>query len=333
MTAGGSADDAVWRRLALGRVVVDRAAHRRIDPEWLAKAWVRARVLVIDDYGRFLVTGGPAAAADEPAAPAGPEESARPEVAGGPEAGGGPRLAFVAAPDAPDGERVFLGVDAHGPYFAVLGPLPEVPAAWPASLREVAELLDDHDAALLAETVGVANWHRAYRYSPATGAPLVWQAAGWEGVPADDSGVVWPRTNPAVIVLVHDGVAGDGGRCLLTRAASWPAGRYSCVAGFVEPGESAEAAVGREVLEETGVVVGAVRYVPSQPWPLPASLMLGFYALADSGQEVVVDQVELEDARWFTRGELLGRGDGPALVPPSSISISHELITRWRDER
>ncbi|HEV2088059.1 MAG TPA: NAD(+) diphosphatase, partial [Cryptosporangiaceae bacterium] len=241
------------------------------------------------------------------------------------------RLAFVAAPDAPDGDRIFLGVDADGPYFAVLGALPEVPNARPASLREVGEVLDDHHAALLAEAVGVANWHRSYRYSPATGAPLVWQAAGWEGVPADDSAVVWPRTNPAVIVLVHDGVPGEGGRCLLTRAASWEPGRYSCVAGFVEPGESAEAAVGREVREETAVLVRDVRYVASQPWPLPASLMLGFYALADAGQEVVVDHTELEDARWFTRAELRGRGPGPAPLHPSAFSISHELIVGWRD--
>ena len=294
----------VWRRLALGRAVVDRVAHRRTDPEWLAKAWVKARILLIDERARVLVSDGA-------------------EV---------PSLAFVSAQDAPDGERLFLGEDEGGPYFAVLAALPEVAGARPAALREVGAALDGYQAALLAEAVGLANWHRSYRFSPLTGAPLVVRSGGWEGEATDGSGLVWPRTNPAVIVLVNDGVAGDDGRCLLGRQAIWDPGRYSCIAGFVEPGESAEAAVLREVEEETGIDVAEVTYVASQAWPLPASLMLGFYAHADSSQVVEVDGVELEDAHWFTRADLLGRGVQPTPVLPPPVSIAYELIATWRDE-
>jgi NAD+ diphosphatase len=293
-----------WRRLAFCRELVDRAAHRRTDEAWLAEAWPRARVLVVDEEGRVLVTGDRAA----------------------------PKLVLLPADDAPDGERLFLGVDSEAPYFAVLGPHPVVPDAHPASLFQIGAALDGYDAALLAEALGLANWVRGYRYSPLTGAPLRLRSAGWEAVAEDGSGIVWPRTNPAMIVLVHDGVAGDQGRCLLSRQAAWPPNRWSCLAGFVEPGESAEGAVHREVFEEAGVEVSDVAYFASQPWPLPASLMLGFTALGDPSRPVVVDTTELEDARWFTRAELRGLGPAPEPLLPPPVSIAWHLITRWRDE-
>lgn len=298
---------AVWRRLALGRAMPDRAAHHRLDEPWLEDAWKRGRVLVLDERGLVLVDG----AAEEP------------------------RLVWADAAAVPDGHRLFLAEEDGVPYFAVLASLP---AAAPAGqrrayLREVGAQLPPLDAALLTEAVAMANWHQDYQYGPRTGAKLGWRAAGWEAVADDGSEVVYPRTNPAIIVLVHDGIAGDDGRCLLTRQSTWPPGRYSCVAGFVEPGEAAEAAVYREVAEETGVTLRSVSYVASQAWPLPASLMLGFYALADSAQPVTVDPVELEDAGWFSRGQLLGRGPGPALIVPPPLSIAHELLTGWRDER
>jgi NAD+ diphosphatase len=137
-------------------------------------------------------------------------------------------------------------------------------------------------------------------------------------------------------MLVSDGVPGPAGKALFGRQAVWPAGRYSTLAGFVEPGESAEMAVAREVAEETGVTVTDVRYVASQPWPFPGSLMLGFTALADPAQEVVVDEVELEDARWFTRAEVLAAredsGGEPGMLLPMRSSIAYHLISRWLDE-
>jgi NAD+ diphosphatase len=293
-----------WRRLAFCRELVDRAAHRRTDAVWIAAAWPRARVLVLDESGRVLVTGDRAA----------------------------PKLVLIGAADAPDGQRIFLGEDSEAPYFAVIGPHPVVPDARAASLYEIGAELDGYDSALLAEAIGIANWVGSYRFSPLTGAPLELRAAGWEAVATDGSGLVWPRTNPAMIALVHDGVPGDAGRCLLSRQATWPPGRYSCLAGFVEPGESAEGAVHREVFEEAGVVVRDVTYFASQPWPLPASLMLGFTALADPSLPVLVDTTELEDARWFTRGELRGNGPTPQPLLPPAVSIAYHLITRWRDE-
>ncbi len=292
-----------WRGLAFCRELIDRAAHRRTDEAWLAEVWTRAKVLVVDPSdGRTLVTGDP------------------------------PKLALVGPEDAPDGERLFLGVDSEAPYFAVIGTHPVVAGARSAHLYQVGAELDGYDAALLAEAVGLANWVRGYRYSPLTGAPLRLHSGGWEAEASDGSGPVWPRTNPAMIVLVHDGVAGDEGQCLLSRQAAWPPNRYSCLAGFVEPGESAEATVHREVMEEAGVDVTGVTYVASQPWPLPASLMLGFTAIGDPSQPVRVDHTELEDARWYTRGEL--RGKGPATEPllPPPVSIAYHLIVRWRDE-
>jgi NAD+ diphosphatase len=133
----------------------------------------------------------------------------------------------------------------------------------------------------------------------------------------------FPRTDPAVIMLVHDG----GDRVVLGRQAVWPPGRFSILAGFVEPGESAEAAVAREVAEEVGLRVTDIRYVASQPWPFPQSLMLGFVARADDPGELVLDPDEIEEARWFTRDELR-RGDGPRALPPP-VSIARHILDRW----
>jgi NAD+ diphosphatase len=162
---------------------------------------------------------------------------------------------------------------------------------------------------------------------------------GW--VRLDDGGTqLWPRTDPAVIVLVHDGVAGPDGRCLLGHNAAWATPgvrRFSCLAGFVEPGESAEAAVVREVAEEVGVVVGWPAYVASQAWPFPGSLMLGFLARADPEAPLRVDPAEITHAEWFTRrdvaavlsgADVLARDDERvALSAPASIA--HFLITHW----
>jgi NAD+ diphosphatase len=184
----------------------------------------------------------------------------------------------------------------------------------------------------------LANWHKRHEYSPTSGLPTQVRDGGW--VRVDPAGQqMWPRTDPAVIVLVHDGVPGEDGSCLLGSNAAWSRGRagamprYSCLAGFVEPGESAEQTLVREVAEEVGVHVTDLRYVASQPWPYPGSLMLGYHALADPDEQITVDPAEIADARWFTRAEIRAAADGNAdFGIPFASSIAHFLIMKWLDE-
>jgi NAD+ diphosphatase len=294
----------------LSRSTLDRAAALRTDRIWLDEAWPRSRVLVVHD-GQALIAGD--------------------------------RLVLVSPAEAPPGEHLFLGVDRAGtPYFAVDAPLPPTRAdslARPYGLREVGHLLSDLDAGLLMTAVALANWHVRHPFSPATGAPTTPRDGGW--VRADATGAqMWPRTDPAVIVLVHDDEPGEDGLCLLGSNVAWARGnagalpRYSCLAGFVEPGESAEHTVVREVLEEVGVRVHHLEYIASQPWPYPGSLMLGFFAIADPNDPLTVDSTEISAARWFTRAEIrLAAARDPAagfgIAMPSSIA--HFLITRWLD--
>lgn len=191
-----------------------------------------------------------------------------------------------------------------------------------ATLREVAARVPRNDAALLAYANALLYWQFNSRFCGRCGAENILRMAGHVmHCPACDR-ERYPRTSPAVIVLVHD----DNDRCLLGRQAAWPPGVYSTLAGFVEPGESLEEAVRREVLEEVGIEVDPPQYDSSQPWPFPDSLMLGFHARAVS-HDIVVDEEELEDARWFTRSEVLAADRGPKLPP--RFSIARRLIETW----
>jgi NAD+ diphosphatase len=172
-----------------------------------------------------------------------------------------------------------------------------------------------------------------------TGEPTVVREGGWVRVdPAGNQ--MWPRTDPAVIVLVHDGVPGEDGACLLGHNAAWARGsappRYSCLAGFVEPGESAEQSIVREIAEEVGLRVGDLRYVASQPWPYPGSLMLGFEARADPDEPLVLDPTEIADARWFTRPQIraaVAQDPDAGFGVAMSSSIAHFLIVNWLEGR
>ncbi|HEX6637353.1 MAG TPA: NAD(+) diphosphatase [Steroidobacteraceae bacterium] len=200
-------------------------------------------------------------------------------------------------------------------------PLPE--ATELRELRPLAPLLQADAASLLAYARALVLWRARHRFCGVCGAPNMRARAGHVMRCPDPvcGNETFPRLDPAIIVLVSDA---SGERALLGRQASWPPGRFSTIAGFVEPGESLEDAVIREVEEETGVLVGDVQYVASQPWPFPSSLMLGFRAVART-EAISLRDGELEDARWFTRADVAG--GHPALPPPGSISA--RLIEGW----
>ncbi len=184
-------------------------------------------------------------------------------------------------------------------------------------------------APLVFHALGLAEWLFVTRFCPRCAGELEPRRSGHELVCTQCGKPQFPRTDPAVIMVVTSGEPGsDDERCLLGRQAIWPEGRFSTLAGFCEPGETLEDAVRREVLEETGVHVGAVDYFGNQPWPLPASLMLGFVARAES-TAIEVDREELEDARWFTRAEMREQAEAGSLVLPGGVSISRSLIEHW----
>lgn len=203
-------------------------------------------------------------------------------------------------------------------------------AAW-ADLRLEGAQLSARDAGVFAELLGLANWHRASGFSPRSGAVTTPARGGWvrhpDGHPNERSGEhVFPRTDAAVIM----GVVDDEDRLLLASNASWPENRFSVLAGFVEPGESFEAAVRREVQEETGIRAGECRYLGSQPWPFPASVMVGFLARTAPGAstELRPDGAEIREARWFSREQLLAE-TGSTLLLPGRTSIARSIIEHW----
>ncbi|MCW1934838.1 NAD(+) diphosphatase [Pararhodobacter zhoushanensis] len=193
-----------------------------------------------------------------------------------------------------------------------------------ADLRGLMARLDPVDAAMAATARGLLNWHRSHRFCSSCGQPSDAAQGGWQRICPACRGVHFPRTDPAVIMLVQ-----HGDTVLLGRSPGWPEGMYSTLAGFVEPGESLEAAVRREVFEETSVRVTRVSYVASQPWPWPSNLMLGFVAEAVS-KDITLDH-ELEDALWITRAELahVMAGEHPRIRRPRKGAIAQELMARW----
>jgi len=222
---------------------------------------------------------------------------------------------------------LFLGLGGETPYFAFklsTGSQQHLLAQGEfVNLRTVGMLLPADQAAVLAYARAMVQWQQEHNFCNRCGSAVSTQQAGHVLACRNTScgKLQFPRLDPAIIVLVD-----QGDRCLLGRQASWPAGRYSTIAGFVEPGESIEDAVSREVFEETGIKTAAAQYHSSQPWPFPSSLMLGFHARALSTEITLIDG-ELEEARWFERSELLS---SEVILPPA-VSISYRLIEAWYD--
>ncbi|MHA6695779.1 NAD(+) diphosphatase [Homoserinimonas sp. A520] len=220
--------------------------------------------------------------------------------------------------DLPEGTPIVAAVVTD----AVAGLLDDGPESW-GDLRTIAGSLGDRDAGLLTQAVAMANWHDSHRFSPQTGEPLIVAQGGWART--DSRGEVFPRTDPAVIVAVID----DDDRILLGSNSQWEANRYSLLAGFVEAGESLEAAVAREVFEESGIRVVDPVYLGSQPWPFPASLMLGFAARVDPDRESTLapDGDEILELRWFSRDEL--RAALGEITLPGHSSIARAILEQW----
>jgi NAD+ diphosphatase len=293
---------------------LDRESYRRTDADWIG-----ARLADPASLALALWNGKPLV-----------------ETAGE----GGVQLAYLAAPMArdldPTGERLlFLGLWKATAVFAIDFETAEDPADGPLEglgrfedLRAIATRLPAGEAAIAATAKAVFEWRRRHRHCPACGQPSVVAEAGWKRVCPACAAEHFPRTDPVVIMLP---VKGD--RCLVGRQAAWPKLMYSALAGFLEPGESIEEACARELWEEARLRTAAVRYHSTQPWPYPASLMIGLIAEVES-HDAVADQVELDEVKWLTRDEARAmiRGDLAHAKAPGAMAIAHQLIRAWAEE-
>jgi NAD+ diphosphatase len=320
-------------RLALSRGTVDRAAHRRAEPglidQLLGQASTAVLVLDVERAPVIDTADGTALLLLDPDTAGGFVKDAWPQDG----ADGSGLVRLYLGDGVNDRPHVVLartlpplkgsGTPRTDPEPDENRPDPPPGSRW-AGLRDVGVLLDDTGAGLLTTAIALANWHAGHPRCARCGEPTVVIQAGWARSCPACGAEHYPRTDGAVIMAVVD----DDDRILLGRQARWPQRRYSCLAGFVEPGESLESAVRREVSEEAGVRVSDVRYRGSQPWPFPASLMLGFRARAVS-TEITVDGEELASARWWSREELaLDIATGELLLPPE-VSIARRLIEEW----
>lgn len=280
----------------------DRVHERRGDEAWLAEAWARSDTRVL------LVAGSRIR----------PRDGAVP---------------WVTPAEVPaEGTRVLLGERDGRVWFAqIVAPSYAEGDGW-VGIRDLLPHLAGagvDQAPLVFHAIGLAEWLFATRHCPRCGGRLEPRLTGHELECVSCHRRQFPRVDPAVIMAITHGEPGaDDEVLLLGHQEVWPAGRYSTLAGFLEPGETLEDAVRREVVEETGIVVGEVRYFGNQPWPLPRSLMLGFQGRATTC-EITEDGHEIQDARWFTRADLLREAEAGTLILPGGVSISRSLIEDW----
>jgi NAD+ diphosphatase len=284
----------------LSRSTVDRTEELRDAPGAAEKLWSVGRAFLVDGRGRARVTDDG-------------------------------RLVHRSAIEfgqSPSPNAVLLGAQENAGYWALRTDRSGAEEGW-RDLRSAGALLNDTDAGLLTTAVGLLGWHYNAGYCAVCGARTTRIRSGWARRCTGCDREEYPRTDPAVICLVHDG----GDQVLLARQPVWPPERYSVLAGFVEVGEALEACVRREVAEEVGVPVSDVRYLGSQPWPFPRSLMLGFAAVADPSLPLRPADGEIEDAHWVHRDDvrnaLEAGGEIPGLRLPPEVSIAYRMLRGW----
>jgi NAD+ diphosphatase len=294
----------------LSRVGADRSDQLRTDIDAAIAGWAEAAVLRVDGRGQVLIADGRVLLTDT-----------------------------VGLGETPPADAVFLGRIEGGRH--VWGIRADLPApddgvdAHVLDLRRAGTVFDDVSAQLVASATALLNWHDNARFSAIDGSPTKSIKGGWARVNTVSGYEEFPRIDPAIICLVHDGAD----RVVLARQTMWPERMFSLLAGFVEAGESFETCAAREIGEEIGLTVRDVRYLGSQPWPFPRSLMVGFHAVADPDQEFSFNDGEIVEAHWFTRAEVraaLDIGDWSSaaasqskLLLPGSISIAREIIESW----
>ncbi|MES2096096.1 MAG: NAD(+) diphosphatase [Pseudomonadota bacterium] len=279
---------------------LDRADHLRQNPQALAELtadW-RAKLLKLDNFVPEVTSEG--------------------------------MLSWTSLADAPDdAELLFLGIGDGKPHFAAYIPGMRAGPGRPAAMFAVLDALRPEEASTYAGARSVLDWHSRHLFCANCGHDTAMFRAGWGRLCPHCNTEHFPRTDPVVIMIAE-----HSGRALVGRGPQWPAGRYSALAGFMEPGESIEEAVAREIFEEAGVRVTNVRYVASQPWPFPSQLMMACVAEAED-DVITIDPKELQDAMWISREDvkraLAGDPDAPMVAPPH-YAIAHTLLTQWVNE-
>lgn len=304
----------------LSRSTVDREEPARTDPARLAKLWSNGHLVLVDRKGRTPVT----------------EDLT--DLSTSPTTGDLPPDALLLGEL--DGEGYWAQLTTEDLIEDVPPPSPSWggPGARSADgkvwfdLRMTGALLSDTAAGLFTTAVALTSWHHKSHFCSNCGSPVEPVNAGWATHCTGCGREEYPRTDPAVICLVHDGDGENGSKVLLARQPVWPKGRYSVLAGFVEAGESLEACVAREIQEEVGIAVKDIRYLGSQPWPFPRSIMVGFAAVAtDSSASLIPADGEIEEALWVPRDEVRSAFDEthPDIKLPGETSIAYQMIKGW----
>ncbi len=277
--------------LSLARAHLDRAAHLRTDEGQLDALFARGKIFQVH-HGKFIFTDS---------------------------------LEWISPSQAPVGDRYFLGLDDDGiGYFAINAPFAEETENL-ASLREAGLLATEVEIGAAVHAIALANWHDTHTHCARCGADTYSALGGSVRKCRTDESEHYPRTDSAIIVLVRDA----DNRILLGRQKVWPPKRYSNFAGFLEPGESLEACVKREVLEEAGVRIGQIEYLGSQAWPFPASIMLAFTGVVENPDDARADGEEIEDLRWYSHESFTEDVKSGELLIPPGISIARRMIEAW----